>query len=62
MICLIFTGFGYGHPNGMHPMMMNAGWPDAAYLTFANSEFLRQQAQNPQFAKSKFNSIFKDIE
>ncbi|XP_055296504.1 segmentation protein Runt-like isoform X2 [Sitodiplosis mosellana] len=43
--------FGYGHPNGLHPFMLNPGWLDAAYMSYAFPEYFRQQPHNPQFAK-----------
>lgn len=48
------TGFGYGHPNGLHPFMLNPGWLDAAYMSYAFPEYFRQQPHNPQFAKGKY--------
>lgn len=56
----IFTGFGYGHPNGLHPFMLNPGWLDAAYMSYAFPEYFRQQPHNPQFAKGKYIYITAD--
>lgn len=53
-VYFIFTGFGYGHPNGLHPFMLNPGWLDATYMSYAFPEFFRQQPHNPQFAKGKY--------
>lgn len=47
------SGFGYGHPNGLHPLMFN-GWLDAAYMSYTFPEYFRQQPHNPQFAKGKY--------
>lgn len=50
-----FTGFGYGHPNGLHPYMLNMpGWIDA-YMSMNYYEYFRHQPHNPQFAKGKYH-------
>lgn len=33
--------------------MLNPGWLDAAYMSYAFPEYFRQQPHNPQFAKGK---------
>lgn len=54
-VSINFPGFGYGHPNGLHPFMLNPGWLDAAYMSYAFPEYFRQQPHNPQFAaKGKY--------
>lgn len=50
-----FAGFGYGHPNGLHPYMLNMpGWIDA-YMSMNYYEYFRHQPHNPQFAKGKYH-------
>lgn len=49
-----FPGFGYGHPNGLHPFMLNPGWLDVAYMNYVFPDCFRQQQHNPQFPKGKY--------
>uniref|UniRef100_A0A1B0ALZ6 Runt domain-containing protein n=1 Tax=Glossina palpalis gambiensis TaxID=67801 RepID=A0A1B0ALZ6_9MUSC len=49
--------YGYPHPGGFNPFMLNPAWLDAAYMTYGYADYFRHQAaaavsHHPALAKS----------
>jgi hypothetical protein len=59
-----FPGYGYGHPGGFNPFLLNAGWLDAAYMNYAWSDYFRVQQTHPLLSKGEwfFSINFRKIE
>jgi hypothetical protein len=47
------SGYGYGHPGGFNPFLLNAGWLDAAYMNYAWSDYFRVQQTHPLLSKGE---------
>lgn len=47
--------YAYGHPGGFSPFILNPGWLDAAYMSYALPDYFRQQQQgyHPNLSKGK---------